>query len=243
MQRQFGIIGYPLSHSFSPAYFTKKFAEENISAAYTAFPLSSITNYPALLQLYTGLEGLSVTIPYKEAIIPCLDSLDDTAKEIGSVNCIALKNGISKGYNTDAPGFQMSLAPLLQSHHTHALILGTGGASRAVAYVLTQLGIAFQKVSRVKTKGDLTYEELTPSIIQRHTLIINTTPLGMYPHTAAAPPLPYDHLTPQHLLYDLIYNPEETMFLTLGKAQGSVIKNGHEMLLLQAEASWAIWQQ
>lgn len=236
----YGLIGYSLTHSFSPAYFTKKFREEHIDATYTGFPLHNIKEFPALLQKHPGLQGLNVTIPYKETVIPYLDELDDVAAEIQAVNCIILKNGIKKGYNTDAIGFEQSLVPLLQSYHKHALILGTGGASMAVAYVLKKLGISFQKVSSTK-ENLLNYNELTTNILQQHTLIINTTPLGMFPHTDTFPSILYEALTQRHLLYDLIYNPAETKFLTLGRQQGATIKNGFEMLQLQAEASWRIW--
>ncbi|MCD6010271.1 MAG: shikimate dehydrogenase [Flavipsychrobacter sp.] len=241
MPALFGIIGFPLAHSFSPAYFKKKFAEQNTDAVYEPFLLNSIEEFPALLQANPTIEGLNVTIPYKEAVLPYLDELDNVAAEIGAVNCIVFKNGKTKGYNTDIIGFEQSLNPLLQPQHTHAMILGTGGSSKAVAYVLKQLGIAYQFVSRVKQNNYLVYEELTPEIIDRHKLIINTTSLGMYPSMESAPALPYNAIGAQHLLYDLIYNPEETVFLTRGKDQGAAIKNGFEMLQLQADASWDIW--
>jgi len=238
----YGLIGYPLSHSFSPAYFKKKFNALQIDAHYEAFPLEHIGDLPGLLRAHPDLAGLNVTTPYKGAIITYLDETDTVASEIGAVNCLTINSGVIKGYNTDALGFEQSLNPLLQPQHNHALILGTGGASRAVVYVLKQLGIPFQKVSRYKSAGVLVYEELTPERIAQHTLIINTTPLGMYPNVHAAPPIPYEYIGQQHLLYDLIYNPEETEFLAHGKAQGAVIKNGFEMLQLQAEASWEIWK-
>lgn len=241
MPALYGLIGYPLTHSFSPAYFKKKFAGQNINAVYEAFPITAIEELPALISSMRGLEGLNVTIPYKETVIGYLDELDDTAKEIGAVNCITIKNGYKKGYNTDATGFEQSLNPLLQPQHTHALILGTGGSSKAVAYVLKQLGIPFRLVSRNAGEGDMGYEALTAELITKHKLIINTTPLGMYPAVDAMPPIPYDAVGAQHLLFDLIYNPEETKFLLQGKAQGAVTKNGFEMLQLQAEAAWDIW--
>jgi shikimate dehydrogenase len=243
MPALYGLIGFPLAHSFSPAYFKKKFAEQGIDAVYEPFPLSSIEEFTALLASYPSLEGLNVTIPYKEAIIPYLDELDSVAAEIGAVNCIVLRNGRKKGYNTDVTGFEKSLNPLLQPQHTQALILGTGGSSKAVAYVLEQLGIKYQSVSRNKQDSHVTYEELTPEIISQHKLIINTTPLGMYPNIDGAAEIPYEAIGPQHLLFDLIYNPEETKFLLQGKEQGAVIKNGFEMLQLQAEAAWDVWTQ
>jgi shikimate dehydrogenase len=240
MQKVFGIIGYPLSHSFSPAYFKKKFEAEHIDAVYNAFPLGNIEGFTVLIKNHNELNGLNVTIPYKESVIKYLDETDAIAKAIGAVNCITIKKGRIKGYNTDVIGFEKSLLPLLQPHHQHAFILGTGGASKAVAYVLNKLGISFQKVSREMT-GALHYDDITPELIQHHTLIINTTPLGMYPNADAFPKLPYEAIGKQHLLYDLIYNPEETKFLSLSRAQGATIKNGFEMLEIQAEESWRIW--
>lgn len=241
MSALFGIIGFPLAHSFSPAYFKKKFAEHNTDALYEPFLLNNIEELPALLLANPTIQGLNVTIPYKEAVLPYLDELDNTAEEIGAVNCIVFRNGKKKGYNTDSIGFEQSLVPFLQPQHTHALILGTGGSSKAVAYVLKQLGIAYRFVSRAKQHDYLVYEELTPEIISQHKLIINTTALGMYPNVESAPALPYEAISAQHLLYDLIYNPEETLFLARGKVQGAAIKNGFEMLQLQADASWDIW--
>ena len=243
MPALYGLIGYPLSHSFSPAYFKKKFAEQGIDAVYELFPIEHINEFPELLQKNPGIKGLNVTTPHKITVIDYLEELDNVATQIGAVNCIVIKDGIKKGYNTDAIGFEQSLNPLLQPQHTHALILGTGGSSRAVAYTLTQLGIPFQKVSRHEAKGVLTYEKLTTDIIAQHKLIINTTQLGMYPLADAAPLIPYDGIGEHHLLYDLIYNPEESKFLSLGAERGAVIKNGFEMLQLQAEAGWLIWNQ
>jgi len=243
MPALYGLIGYPLAHSFSPAYFKKKFADQNIDATYEAFTIEDISGFPDLLNANPNLQGLNVTIPHKETVIFYLDELDSTAFEIGAVNTITLKNGIKKGYNTDATGFEQSLIPLLQSQHTHALILGTGGSSKAVAYVLKQLGIAYRFVSRKEQPGCLTYPELTAEIIAQHKLIVNTTSLGLYPYIDGAPSIPYENLTAHHLLYDVIYNPEETKFLSLGKERGAAIKNGFEMLQLQAEASWNIWSR
>jgi shikimate dehydrogenase len=240
MPALYGIIGFPLEHSFSPAYFKKKFADQRIDAEYRAFPLKDISQLNGLLNPLAGIRGLSVTIPYKQAVIPFLDEVDDVAQQVGAVNCIAIRNGRKKGYNTDVIGFEQSLVPLLHAHHTHSLVLGTGGAAKAVTYVLAQLGIKHQSVSRDKKNG-IPYNELTTDTIDHHKLIINTTPVGMYPHVDEAPPIPYDAIGPQHLLYDLIYNPEETKFLASGRAMGTAIKNGYEMLHLQAEAAWNAW--
>ncbi len=241
MPAHFGIIGYPLVHSFSPTYFKKKFTELRIDAVYKAYPITTIDEFSALLANNPDIEGLNVTIPYKETILPFLDRIDTVASEIGAVNCIAIREGRKSGYNTDVAGFEQSLIPLLTSHHTHALILGTGGSSKAVAYVLKQLGIHFLKIARSKVSGFLNYEDLTPEMIAGHKLIVNTTPVGQYPDMQHAPEILYEALTAHHLLYDLIYNPEETMFLAKGRERGAVIKNGFEMLQLQAEASWQIW--
>ena len=243
MPAQYGLIGFPLTHSFSPAYFKMKFAAQHIDAVYELYPMPVINELPVLLEANPGIVGLNVTTPHKESVIRYLQSLDTAAAVIGAVNCIVIKDGILRGYNTDATGFEQSLNPLLKPHHTQALILGSGGSSKAVAYTLGQLGIPFRKVSRKKMQGSYTYDELTADLIRQHRLIINTTPLGMYPLIDAAPPIPYDAITSQHLCYDLIYNPEETKFLALAKAQDATIKNGFEMLQLQAEASWEIWHQ
>jgi len=242
MVAQYGLIGYPLEHSFSPAYFKMKFAANDIDATYELFPIEAISEFVELLYSCPELSGLNVTTPYKESVIRYLDQMDPVAGTIGAVNCVLVRNGKTKGYNTDATGFKKSLNPLLKSQHTNALILGTGGSSKAVAYALTQLGIRFHKVSRVKTEGVLSYEELSPEVISHHKLIINTTPVGMYPHIDEVPPLPFDHISDHHLLFDLIYNPEETKFLAMGREKGAVVKNGFEMLQLQAEASWEIWR-
>lgn len=237
----YGIIGYPLTHSFSPAYFRRKFAEQHIEAAFEAFEVIAADELLNLVKTYPQLRGLSVTIPHKEAVIPLLDEVDGTAWEIGAVNCIAIKEGIAKGYNTDVIGFEQSLAPLLEPGHTHALILGTGGASKAVAYVLKQLGISYEFVSRGSHKGVHAYGSLTADAIASHKLIVNTTPLGMYPNMDDMPPIPYEGVGSGHLLYDLIYNPEQTKFLAMGRQHGAAVKNGFGMLELQAEASWRIW--
>ncbi len=246
MPAQFGIIGNPLTHSFSPAYFTKKFTEIGIDAIYEAFPIPAIQGFKDLLLCRPGLKGLSVTIPYKQSVMPLLAEIDPVALAIGAVNCIAIKEGYTIGYNTDVLGFGRSLAPLLQSTvHTHALILGTGGAARAVAYALQQMGIVYKVVSRTVAtfNGAPTrlYENLQDTDLETAKLIINTTPLGMYPDLATYPAINYKAIGNQHILYDLVYNPAETRFLKLGKEQGATIKNGYEMLVLQAEAAWEVW--
>ncbi|GAA4462301.1 shikimate dehydrogenase [Nemorincola caseinilytica] len=237
----YGLIGYPLSHSFSPAYFRKKFAEMQIACLYEAYPIADIAELPGLLAAHPHISGLNVTIPYKESVLPHLHEIDEMVAVTGACNCISIKDGYRKGYNTDVTGFEQSLIPLLRPQHNMALILGNGGASKAVRYVLTQLGIPYSVVSRDGSRQTIGYTTLTPAIIDAHKLIINTTPLGMYPDVAAAPPIPYDSIGDQHLLYDLIYNPEETQFLANGRERGAVTKNGFEMLVLQAEASWDIW--
>lgn len=239
MAALYGLIGYPLSHSFSPAYFNKKFAIEGIDACYEPYPLSNINELPALLNDNPTLQGLNITIPYKQQVIPYLDAINDAAKVIGAVNCIKITNGKLTGYNTDWVGFTASLRPLLQTQHTQALVLGSGGGAKAVVYALQQMGIAHNVVSR--TGGQYQYSQLTADIITQHTIIINTTPLGMYPHIDDSPDIPYQYIGSSHLLYDLVYNPEETRFLQQGRDAGALTKNGYEMLLLQAEAAWAIW--
>jgi len=241
MSAAYGIIGYPLSHSFSPAYFMKKFASKGIDATYTAYPLRIIGEYPALLKIHPELLGLNVTLPYKEVIISYLDELDDAARMIGAVNCICIRDGVQRGYNTDVLGFEKSLLPLLKRHHTQALILGTGGSSKAVAYVLRKLGIPHMRVSRTPKGQMLGYEQLNVDVMQQYKLIINTTSAGMYPLVDDSPTIPYKLLDKGHLLFDLIYNPAETKFLRMGREQGAAIKNGYEMLQLQADASWDIW--
>lgn len=240
--KQYGLIGYPLSHSFSKGYFAEKFLKENITDAnYDVFPLEKIEDFTALYQNKENLIGLNVTIPYKQQVIPFLDELDETSANIGAVNTVKFTQGKRIGYNTDAYGFEMSLKPMLQSHHTNALILGTGGASKAVEYVLKKLGISFQYVSRNKSDNTISYEQLDEFIIHNSKLIINCTPIGMYPNVDVAPNIPYNAISEKHLLYDLVYNPEETLFLKKGKEKGAQTKNGLEMLYLQAERSWEIW--
>lgn len=245
--RKFGLIGYPLTHSFSKKYFTSKFEEEEINdCIYELYPIEHISQLPTLIEK-NDLSGLNVTIPYKQAVLNYLQYLDDPVKEIKAVNTIKIagKNGDMrlKGFNTDAFGFMESLKPLLKKTHNKALILGTGGASKAVVYCCEQLGIDTLLASRnpANKQNTIGYEEISDEIMATHKLIINTTPLGMYPNPDIAPDLPYNQLNTDHLLYDLVYNPEITRFMKLGKKQGASIKNGYEMLLLQAEKAWDIW--
>lgn len=238
--KQYGIIGYPLSHSFSPAYFNDKFAAEKIDAEYLSLPVKIITQVAGLQERYPDLMGLNVTIPHKTTIIPYLDFISTAAREINAVNCIKITDGKLHGFNTDYFGFGESLKSLLNNTLPTALVLGTGGSSKAICYALSQMGIEYKLVSATG-KGDYAYAELNEKTVQENLLIINTTPLGMFPSIDACPDIPYHFLTENHLLYDLIYNPEETLFLQKGKAQHATIKSGYEMLLLQAEKSWQIW--
>ena len=241
--RTFGLIGFPLTHSFSQKYFTDKFQQEHIAdAEYLNFLIEKIEDIQQIFE-NKNLCGFNVTIPYKETIIPFLDELDLSASGVGAVNTVVFIKGNKIGYNTDVYGFENSLKPLLNENHNKALILGTGGSSKAVAYVLKKLGIDFQFVSRSKKEYALTYADLKHQTILEHKLIINTTPLGMFPEIAAAPDIPYSFVTSEHLLFDLIYNPVETEFLKRGKQQAAQTKNGLEMLQLQAEKSWLIWNE
>lgn len=237
----YGIIGYPLLQTFSPGYFNRKFASLGIAETYEKFPLASVGELPGLLAAQPALKGLNVTMPYKQSVMPYLDELDDTARKIGAVNTILVRNGRLKGFNTDTTGFTNSLKPLLPADPLQALVLGTGGASRAVVYSLEQLDIPYVLVSRQPAPGQLSYTDLDQATMAAHWLIVNTTPLGMTPQTEACPDIPYHYLGQEHLLYDLIYHPEETLFLQRGKAQQARIKNGYDMLTGQAEAAWAIW--
>lgn len=242
--RQFGLIGYPLSHSFSKGYFTEKFSKEGIDGtAYENYPIEQIAAFNQLWKDHVALEGLNVTIPHKKSVIPYLQYVSPVVKDIQACNCIRKFEGALYGYNTDVVGFEKSLHPFLKSHHKKALILGTGGAAAAVEWVLKKLNIQYQFVSR-SAKGNadvISYTSLIPDVIEEHTLIINTSPVGMYPNVDEAPPIPYEAINAQHHLYDLIYNPAITKFLANGLAQGATTQNGLEMLHLQAEESWRIW--
>ncbi|MCC6937317.1 MAG: shikimate dehydrogenase [Flavobacteriales bacterium] len=239
---RYGLIGKPLSHSFSQAYFTAKFKRERlIGHRYDPYPLAAVTDLHDLVRDTPGLRGLNVTIPYKQSVMPLLDAVDPLAASVGAVNTIKIEDGRLIGFNTDVEGFRRTLHPLLKGSKPRALVLGSGGASRAVAFVLREAGIRFRVVSRSRERGDLTYDLLEPIIAQVSTLIINTTPLGMHPEEDTFPPIPYEAIGPKHILIDLVYNPEITRFLAAGKACGATTVNGRAMLEAQAEASWAIW--
>ena len=240
-----GLIGFPLGHSFSKKYFTEKFKEEEIKDwEYELYPLANISELSALIKSVPNLRGLNVTIPYKQSVIPFLDEIDKEAKDVGAVNCIAISHVNNrpylKGYNTDIYGFEKSLKPLLTESHKHALILGSGGASKAASHVLKKLNISFQIVSR-HDKFHLTYFDLHDEVMKKYTLIINATPLGMYPDTHSSPDIPYKYVGEKHLFFDMVYNPEETLFLKKAKNHRAMTKNGLEMLYLQAEKAWEIF--
>lgn len=239
----YGLIGYPLGHSFSASFFNEKFSREGIDEHYSLFPLTSIDEFPALLESHKDLKGLNVTIPYKELVIPYLTSLSKEAEEIGAVNVIKISDDGKSlvGYNSDSIGFHDTISPLIKPHMKKALVLGTGGASHAVAYVLKKLGLEVTKVSRRPAEGMLTYSDLTPEVMATHHVIVNTTPLGMWPKVDACPDIPYQLLSPMHLCYDLVYNPDVTEFMRRASEQGATVKNGLDMLHGQAVAAWEIW--
>lgn len=239
----YGLIGKTLKHSFSEDYFREKFAKENIDARFQNFELDTIDAFPKVLAQNPNLCGLSVTIPYKTTIIPFLDEIDPMAGEIGSVNSIRVSNGKTMGFNTDAGGFSNSIKPFLAHGMERALILGTGGASKAVAYALRRIGLDVVFASRKPAEGQLAYSEINQNAIKAFKLIVNTTPLGMYPDVSTFPDIPYAYLTPEHLLFDLTYNPAETAFLRKGKEKGAIVVNGLSMLKIQAEMSWEIWNR
>ena len=237
--RHYGIIGFPLHHSFSAKYFNEKFATERIDAEYSLYPVQEESLKLKVEDLLSSLDGFNVTLPYKQAVIPFLERLDETAQAIGAVNVVYKR----VGYNTDCIGFLESMRPLVRDYDQQALVLGTGGASKAVCYGLCKLGITPTLVSRTPKAGQLGYSDLTPEIMATHTIIVNCTPLGMYPEVDNCPNIPYERITARHLLYDCIYNPEETLFLRQGRAQGAQTKNGMEMLTGQAKAAWSIWNK
>lgn len=260
--KHYGLIGYPLSHSFSKKYFSEKFEKEHITdARYDLFPIEHITQLPELLRQNPGLCGLNVTVPHKIGVLKYLDWIEHDARKAGAVNCIRIsaQSPVSaafsgevgvigddfrlEGFNTDIYGFEMSLKPLLKDHHDKALVLGDGGAARAVKCVLENLGVEYKVVTRKRHPGNLLFADLKPKHIKDHLMIINTTPIGMSPNVNECPPIPYGAITEDHLLYDLIYNPEKTLFLEKGGQKGATIKNGYEMLILQAEKSWEIWTE
>ena len=246
--QKYGLLGYPLSHSFSKTYFNQKFESEKIDAEYVNFEIPDIKELKNVLKENPDLCGLNVTLPYKTQVIPLLDDIDDDAKLIGAVNVIKFTKGFLgktklKGYNSDIIGFKKSIEPLLNETHRKALILGTGGASKAVFQGLKQLGIGSTFVSRKPEEFCITYDEITPKTLEQYTVIVNATPVGMFPHINECPDIPYNLITPNHLLYDLLYNPDETLFMKKGEEKGAVVKNGLEMLLLQAFTAWEIWQK
>lgn len=242
---KYGLIGYPLGHSFSKSYFNEKFENEKIDAEYINFEIPTLDSLPEILASNPELKGLNVTIPYKEKVISYLDSISPEARAIGAVNVIRVdhkgNNTFLKGFNSDVIGFTKSIEPLLERFHKKALILGTGGASKAINFGLKSLGLETVFVSRFERPGTIQYSQITPDIIQEYNVIINCTPCGMYPHIDECPQLPYDAITSKNLLYDLLYNPDETLFMKKGALHGATVKNGLEMLLLQAFASWEFW--
>ena len=247
----YGLIGFPLKHSFSAKFFAEKFHREEVNAEYLNFEIEDIHEIRRVILFHQHLKGLNVTIPYKEKVLPFLHDISPEAKKIGAVNTIRVDRKPGDmyfyrltGYNTDYIGFRDSLLPLLNpAIHRKALILGTGGASKAVAQALQDLHISWQYVSRTPGENRLTYDLLTPEVMSTHQLIVNASPVGTFPHSDVCPDIPYQLLTADHLLYDLVYNPEETLFLKKGKAQGTLIKNGREMLEIQAGAAWEIWSR
>ncbi len=241
----YGIIGYPLGHSFSKKYFTNKFFQEGIAdCSYETFPISSIDTLKSILEQNRNLCGLNITIPHKQLILSLLDDTSNLPLGLNACNCIKIESGKLIGYNTDVIAFENTLFPLLKNEHKKAIILGNGGAAEAVKFVLRKLNIDFIIISRkLHGDSDLTYADLSESIIKENLLIINTTPLGTFPNIDGCAAIPYTYLTPKHILYDLVYNPAKTLFLQKGEEQGAAIKNGYEMLVLQAEESWRIWNE
>jgi len=244
--KNYGLIGYPLTHSFSKRFFTEKFEIENTNAVYENFEIDSISLFPEVIKNNPEVIGLNVTIPYKEQVIPYLNELDEAAEKVGAVNTVRIsrtnKGNLLKGFNTDTYGFESSLKPLLKPHHKKALILGTGGASKAIKFVLSKLGIDFISASIEELKDkEIRYDDIDEKLMNERLLIINATPLGTYPKTETLAPIPYEHIGEKHLLFDLVYNPEETLFMKKGKEQGATVKNGYEMLLQQALKSYEIW--
>jgi len=242
--RLFGLIGYPLTHSFSKNYFTEKFKKETIeNCRYENFQLETIEDLPKIIYENTDLQGLNITIPYKESVLQFLDESNELVKQTGACNCIKILGRKLIGYNTDVIGFEKALLNKIDPSHKNALVLGTGGAAKAVEFVLRKTGIDYKHVSRHPSANIFSYEQLTPEVIEKNTLIINTTPLGMYPNITEFPPLPYEAITEKHLLFDLVYNPAKTLFLRKGEERGASIQNGYDMFVYQAEESWNIWNQ
>lgn len=242
--KTYGIIGFPLTHSFSQQYFTEKIAREGISdAGFQIFPLTTIEEFPTLLTDQPSLKGLAVTIPYKEKVLQYISNLSEEVKQVGAANCIRIREGDLTAFNTDIIGFERSFIKNLRPQHKKALVLGTGGASKAVQYVLKKLGIEFLVVSRSPVENLIRYADITETIIQDHSIIINSTPLGMSPSENTCPDIPYHLLTADHYLYDLVYVPAKTLFLQKGEDRGATIENGFEMLIIQAEENWRIWNE
>jgi len=246
--KKLGLIGFPLGHSFSKKFYEEKFEQEQITGFhYDLYPIEDIAAFPSIFEQEPTFSGFNVTLPHKRNVMRFLNEFSPEAAEINAVNCIQItwQNGrpYLKGFNTDAFGFEQSLRPLLKPYHTQALVLGNGGAAQAVYYILRKLGIPYKIVSRNRNNGDLTYSDLTEEIIASHKLLINCSPVGTFPNVEEAPDIPYEGIGTAHLLYDLVYNPEETTFLKKGKARGADIKNGYEMLILQAKKNWEIWNQ
>jgi shikimate dehydrogenase len=245
----YGLIGNPIRHSLSQEYFTEKFLSERIEdCVYELFPLREISALIPLIKQKSEISGLNVTIPFKKQVTDYLDEIDGVAREIGAVNCIRVsrKSGqpYLEGFNTDVYGFEHAIVPCLEAHHKNALILGTGGSSGSVAHVLQKLGIGFTKVSRhPKCKNEVEFGSLTPEMMAHFTIIINSTPVGMFPDTDQCPAIPYESITHHHLLFDLVYNPGETVFMKHGRSRGAKVMNGIEMLHMQAEKSWEIWME
>lgn len=241
--RLFGLIGYPLEQSFSKKYFDRKFELEGLNdCRFENFPIPSIDDFLPLIQGHPELGGLAVTIPYKRAVMPFLDSARHIPEGLDACNCIRIKKGFLEGYNTDYIGFEKSFVPLLQPHHRRALVLGNGGATAAVTFVLGKQGISYDIVSRrLHDNSTLTYADIDEQKMQECSIIINTTPLGMHPNTGDCPTIPYEFITGSHLLYDVVYNPAQTLFLEKGEEKGATTKNGADMLVLQAEENWKIW--
>ena len=240
----YGLIGFPLGHSFSKQYFTEKFVREGLSdCSFEAFPISSINKFPALIKEHTTLKGLSVTIPYKEQVLDFVTELSDEVKYIGATNSIKIIGEKLIAYNTDIIGFEQSFCKMLQQSHKKALVLGTGGASKAIQYVLKKLGMDFLVVTRSENlkNGQINYNMIDEKMMNEYLVIINCTPIGMSPNENACPNIPYQFIKPNHYLYDLVYKPEKTLFLQKGEEKGALVQNGYEMLLIQAEASWKIW--
>lgn len=242
----YGLIGYPLGHSFSRKYFTEKFIHDNINAEYLNFEIESVSGLKRIIEENKFLKGLNVTIPHKQNVIPLLDELDETASEIGAVNVIKITHDVEgkihlKGFNTDVTGFKGSISPMLKSWNKNALILGTGGVSKAINFALKSLGIETLFVSRTPKDGAITYKNINAETMNKYTVIVNASPVGMFPYTDEAPEIPYEHIGKRHVIFDTIYNPPATLFMKLAEQRGAKVKSGMEMLIGQAEAAWKIW--